>query len=88
MKVVLSTVLDFKSLEDLAAACAACIDDYVLDSSMDGVPKDWDLPETWNEENIKNFLKFNGSMFVRNQGLDLEIDLFDNNYSETRVKIE
>lgn len=88
MKVVLSTVLDFESLEDIVAACADCIENSDLTSLDDGVPENWDLPEVWNEENIKNFLKFNGSMFVRNQGLDLEIDLFDNNYSETRVKIE
>lgn len=45
MKVVLSTVLDFKSLEDLAAACADCIENSDLNPSMDGVPELWDFPE-------------------------------------------
>lgn len=88
MKVVLSTVLDFKSLEDLAAACADCIENSDLNPSMDGVPELWDFPEVWNEEVVKDFLKFNGSMFVMNQGIDLETDLFDDNFSETRVEIE
>nr|DAR60355.1 MAG TPA: hypothetical protein [Caudoviricetes sp.] len=88
MKVVLSTVLDFESLEDLAAACAECIENSDLTSLDDGVPEDWDLPEVWNEEAIKNFLKFNGSLFARDQGIDLDSDLFNDNYSETRVEIE
>ena len=88
MKVVLSTVLDFKSLEDLAAACADCIENSDLTSLDNGVPEDWDLPEVWNEEAIKNFLKFNGSLFARDQGIDLDSDLFNDNYSETRVEIE
>lgn len=88
MKVVLSTVLDFKSLEDLAAACADCIENSNLTSLDNGVPEDWDLPEVWNEEAIKNFLKFNGSLFARDQGIDLDSDLFNDNYSETRVEIE
>ena len=88
MKVVLSTVLDFESLEDIVAACADCIENSDLNPSMDGVPEDWDLPEVWNEEVVKDFLKFNGSMFVMNQGIDLETDLFDDNFSETRVEIE
>lgn len=88
MKVVLSTVLDFESLEDLADACAECIENSDLTSLDDGVPEDWDLPEVWNEEAIKNFLKFNGSLFARDQGIDLDSDLFNDNYSETRVEIE
>lgn len=88
MKVVLSTILDFESLEDLAAACAECIENSDLTSLDDGVPEDWDLPEVWNEEAIKNFLKFNGSLFARDQGIDLDSDLFNDNYSETRVEIE
>ena len=88
MKVVLSTVLDFESLEDLAAACAECIENSDLTSLDDGVPEDWDLPEVWNEEAIKNFLKFNGSLFARDQGIDFDSDLFNDNYSETRVEIE
>lgn len=88
MKVVLSTVLDFESLEDLAAACADCIENSGLTSLDDGVPEDWDLPEVWNEEVVKDFLKFNGSIFARCQGIDLETDLFDDNFSETRVEIE
>lgn len=60
MKVVLSTVLDFESLEDLAAACADCIENSDLTSLDNGVPEDWDLPEVWNEEVVKDFLKFNG----------------------------
>ncbi len=32
--------------------------------------------------------KFNGSIFARCQGIDLETDLFDDNFSETRVEIE
>lgn len=88
MKVVLSTVLDFESLEDLAVACAECIENSDLTSLDDGVPEDWDLPEVWNEEVIKNFLKFNGSLFARDQGIDLDSDLFNDNYSETRVEIE
>lgn len=88
MKVVLSTVLDFESLEGLAAACAECIENSDLTSLDDGVPEDWDLPEVWNEEAIKNFLKFNGSLFARDQRIDLDSDLFNDNYSETRVEIE
>lgn len=88
MKVVLSTVLDFESLEDLAAACADCIEISDLTSLDNGVPEDWDLPEVWNEEVVKDFLKFNGSIFARCQGIDLETDLFDDNFSETRVEIE
>lgn len=88
MKVVLSTVLDFESLEGLAAARAECIENSDLTSLDDGVPEDWDLPEVWNEEAIKNFLKFNGSLFARDQGIDLDSDLFNDNYSETRVEIE
>lgn len=88
MKVVLSTVLDFESLEGLVAACAECIENSDLTSLDDGVPEDWDLPEVWNEEAIKNFLKFNGSLFARDQGIDLDSDLFNDNYSETRVEIE
>lgn len=88
MKVVLSTVLDFESLESLAAACAECIENSDLTSLDDGVPEDWDLPEVWNEEAIKNFLKFNGSLFARDQRIDLDSDLFNDNYSETRVEIE
>lgn len=88
MKVVLSTVLDFESLGDLAAACAECIENSDLTSLDDGVPEDWDLPEAWNEEAIKNFLKFNGSLFARDQGIDFDSDLFNDNYSETRVEIE
>ena len=49
---------------------------------------DWDLPEGWHEEVVKDFLKFNGSIFARGQGIDLETDLFDDNFSETRVEIE
>lgn len=85
MKVVLSTVLDFKSLEDLAAACADCIENSDLTSLDNGVPEDWDLPEIWDEEVV---IKFNGSIFARCQGIDLETDLFDDNFSETRVEIE
>lgn len=59
-----------------------------LTSLDDGVPEDWDLPEVWNEEAIKNFLKFNGSLFARDQRIDLDSDLFNDNYSETRVEIE
>lgn len=88
MKVVLSTVLDFESLEDLADACVECVENSDLTSLDDGVPEDWDLPEVWNEETIKNFLKFNGSLFARDQGIDLDSDLFNDNYSETRVEIE
>lgn len=88
MEVVLSTVLDFESLEDLAVACTECIENSDLTSLDDGVPEDWDLLEVWNEETIKNFLKFNGSLFVRDQGIDLDSDLFNDNYSETRVEIE
>lgn len=88
MKVVLSTVLDFESLEDLAAACAECIENSDLTSLNDGVPKDWDLPEVWNEETVKNFLKFNGSLFAKDQRIDPECDLFNNNFSETRIEIE
>lgn len=40
MKVVLSTVLDFESLEGLAAACAECIENSDLTSLDDGVPED------------------------------------------------
>ena len=85
MKVVLSTVLDFKSLEDLVAACADCIENSDLTSLDNGVPEDWDLPRS---EVVKDFLKFNGSIFARCQGIDLETDLFDDNFSETRVEIE
>ena len=88
MKVVLSTVLDFESLEGLAAACAECIENSDLTSLDDGVPEDWDLPEVWNEEVVKDFLKFNGSIFARCQGIDLETDLFNDNFSETRATIE
>lgn len=88
MKVVLSTVLDFESLEDLADACVECIENSDLTSLDSGVPEDWDLPLVWNEEAIKNFLKFNGSLFARDQGIDLDSDLFNDNYSKTRVEIE
>ena len=68
--------------------CAECIENSDLTSLDNGVPEDWDLPEVWNEEAIKNFLKFNGSLFARDQGIDLDSDLFNDNYSETRVEIE
>lgn len=89
MKVILSTVLDFDSFEELTAACADCIEENDLSSEdNDGVPEDWDLPEVWDEEKVKEFLKFNGSLFAMNQGVDLETDLFNDNFSETRVEIE
>ena len=88
MKVVLSTVLDFESLEDIVAACADCIENNDLNPSMDGVPELWDFPEIWDEEVVKDFLKFNGSIFARCQGIDLETDLFNDNFSEARVTIE
>lgn len=89
MKVILSTVLDFGSLEELIDDCIDCIDDNDLSSEdNDGVPEDWNLPGVWNEEKVKEFLKFNGSLFAMNQGVDLETDLFNDNFSETRVEIE
>lgn len=86
MKVVISTVLDFESLEDLAAVCAECIENSDLTSLDNGVPKDWDLPEVWNKETVKNFLKFNGSLFARDQGIDLECCLFNDNYIKVRIE--
>lgn len=89
MKVILSTVLDFNSLEDLATACADCCENYDLDSETnDGVPEDWDLPEVWDAQTITDFLMYNGSYFVQEQGIDLETDLFNDNFSTTRVELE
>ena len=89
MKVVLSTVLDFDSLEDLAAACVDCVENFYLDSSSDdGVPNNWDDPEVWDEETITDFLMYNGYYFIQEQGIDPECDLFNDNFSTTRVELK
>ena len=88
MKVVLSTVLDFDSLEDLTAACIDCIENSDLTSLDKGVPEDWDLIEVWDEETIKQFLLYNGSVFAAHEGITYDEDLFDIRYNETRVEIE
>lgn len=88
MKVVLSTVLDFDSLEDLAAACIDCIENNDLTSLDKGVPEDWYLLEVWDEETIKQFLLYNGSVFTVHEEITYDGDLFDTRYNKTRVEIE
>lgn len=83
MKIVLSTVLEYDNLVDVAAACADCIETNNLNpEEYDGVPEYWDDPETWDEDTVKDFLKYNGKLFV-NDVVDPD-DLF----KETRVEIE
>lgn len=87
MKVVLSTVLEFDSLEELSANCADCIEDQELTSvENDGIPENWDDPDSWTEDSVKEFLKYNGGTFYDYMyGFD---DIFNDNATETRVELE
>lgn len=89
MKVVLSTVLEFDSLEELSANCADCIEDRDLNSvENDGIPENWDDPDSWTENSVKEFLMYNGGTFYEymySYGFE---DIFNENVTETRVELE
>lgn len=73
MEVVLSKVLDFDSFGELAAACAECIENNGLTSEDKGVPSDWDNADVWGPDEVEEFLKFNSSIFIQDQGIEPKI---------------
>ena len=83
-KVILSTTLNFNSHEELVRACIESIEHSDL-SEESGVPEDWENEDTWTDDVICEFLKYQGSMFYE-KFADFE-DIFNDDVNEVSVEI-
>lgn len=88
MKVVLGTVLEFRSFEDLVETCMDAVENNELThADHDGVPENPEKESSWTMDVVKNFLKFNGGALYDEVDGDYD-DIFNDNSKETRITIE
>ena len=86
-KVVFSTALEFNSHAELVSDCIDCIKNYDLDTGdYSGIPENWEDEDTWTDEVICNFLKYQGSIFYSIYE-DFE-NAFNDDINEVKVEIK
>lgn len=89
MKIVLGTVLGFDSYEDLVVACQEVIDENKEKCIENGgVPEgDYNDTQVWDDNVMKEFLKYNGTLLYNHIDGDYD-EIFNDNIKEARVIIE